>query len=874
VSVRRAALAVLVVTALALGGALLRARSQRARMWSAVEQMCACGRPALAQMSELRATATGGLDRVLTAQAHAVIGDCEAMRVAADRRGLAGALRGSALRVEPTEGQRRATRDMVHALGLMCGDEHRAFWEALRARVAEGAPAGDARPEVLRAAHGPFGGPAEGLPRMLAHHLRCVGLAGDETFARCLATLDVDGDGDAASRLEAAALTELLCPGDDGPGRPRVRLQEARERQHVLAGHLARVGVARPVIVWIDDAQWGSAALELVRFCLKRGEAGPRALFVATVRDDLLGERPAEAALLHELAGLAGAETLSLGPLPEEQHQALVEEMLGLERGLVEAIVTRTGGNPLFSVQLVGDWIARGLLKPGRGGFALREGAEVDLPDDMHALWRRRIEGLLARHFPGEVGEAARASLELAAAIGQEIDAAAWAKACALAGISAPAELGLVLVRERLATATPAGFAFAHGMLRESLERMAEDAGRSAAHHRTCAALLRQLGAARTPGRVEEVARHLIAAGDLREALGPLLETSYQMQLSGQYARAEAALVQHAAVADRLGLPTHDLERLRARMQGAWLAWMRGGEGGDRGAAEVAAIMELARAHGHDEVLGEALRWRGLVARFERRFAESLAALAEAAECFARAGDGEGQARTALAQAVSLRAIGQTDEAEARLAEAERLARARGLLVLLPRVLGNLAEIALQRGDWPEAQVRFARALEAAEQVGDRKALALTSGGAGDLAFVTDDLAAAEAHWRRAEAVFASLGSRYLGGIRLNLAALELLRGRAGVAEPLRAATTGRDPLQAALGHLALAVVAGSPGAVEEHVAGAEVQLARAGEGRRVLVRLADRAAEAAERRGWATPAARARALARGLEARLDTGEE
>ncbi len=39
---RRAALAVLVVAALALGGAVVRARSQRARMWDAVERMCAC----------------------------------------------------------------------------------------------------------------------------------------------------------------------------------------------------------------------------------------------------------------------------------------------------------------------------------------------------------------------------------------------------------------------------------------------------------------------------------------------------------------------------------------------------------------------------------------------------------------------------------------------------------------------------------------------------------------------------------------------------------------------------------------------------------------------------------------------------------------
>ncbi|HEY8378693.1 MAG TPA: AAA family ATPase, partial [Nannocystis sp.] len=713
--------------------------------------------------------------------------------------------------------------------------------------------------EVLRAAHGPFGGPAEGLSRMLAAHLRCVGLPGDEVFARCLAAIDPSGRGGGQARLEAAALTDLLCPGDVGAGRPRVRLQDARERHHVLAAQLSRIAAACPLFVWIDDAQWGAPALEFVRHCLQPGR-GPRALFVATIRDDLLAERPVEAALVAALAELPICETLSIAPLPEDQHRELIEELLGIERGLVDAIVARTAGNPLFTVELVGDWIARGLLRPGRGGFTLRAEAAVDLPDDLHALWRRRIEGLLERRFAEPTRAAARAALELAAAIGQEIDAAAWARACALAGIEAPAELGLVLVRERLAVATATGFAFVHGMLRESLERMAAEAGRAAGHHRVCAALLRELGANRA-GAPWEIARHLIAAGELAAALGPLLQASYELQLAGEYRAAAGALDQHVAVADRLGLPPHDRERLRGRMQRAWLSWMRGGAeagtaGGrgsgpdDRGAAEVEAIAALARAHGHDEVLGEALRWRGLVARFDRRFAESLAALAEAAACFERAGDGEGQARTALAQAVTLRALGRTDEAEARLRTAEALARARGLAVLLPRILGNLAEIALQRRDWPEAQVRFARAIEAAEQVGDRKALALTAGGAGDLAFVRDDFAAAEAHYRRAEALLAALGSRYLGGIRLHLAALDALRGQASAAAALQAATTGDDPLQAALGHLALAATSQERAALAEHLRGAAEQLARAGEVRPVLARLSERVRENAHHCG------------------------
>jgi hypothetical protein len=141
------------VVALAGAGLLVgyRVRSQRARAWSAVERMCACNEPALAQMSALRSVATGGLDRVLTAQAHALQASCDDLRVAAHRRGVGDALRATPLRVEPSTVSTTAAREVGRALGLMCGEEHRAFWEGLRTRVTrEESTPGETRPEVLR----------------------------------------------------------------------------------------------------------------------------------------------------------------------------------------------------------------------------------------------------------------------------------------------------------------------------------------------------------------------------------------------------------------------------------------------------------------------------------------------------------------------------------------------------------------------------------------------------------------------------------------------------------------------------------------------------------------------------------------------------
>jgi len=594
------------------------------------------------------------------------------------------------------------------------------------------------------------------------------------------------------------------------------------------------------------------------------------------VRDDLLAERPAEARLLAEIAALPAVTTLDVPPLAADDHRALIHERLGLDAGLVEAVLARAGGNPLFSVQLVGDWIARGLLTNGASGFNVPADAVIDLPDDLHAMWQERLARLLAQHFTPEDGAAARQALELAAALGPEIEARAWARGCAIEGLQPPPGLVDLLLGQRLALTTRSGWAFVHGMLRESLERLAAAADRKAMHHRTCVEILRALHGGHAQGHAEEVARHLIAAGDLAAAMEPLLDATYQMQLSGQYDRAELVLDEHAALADRLGLPHAEVRRLRGRMQAVWLTWMRGGEGSLALArARCREVEVAARQGGHDDVLGEALRWHGLVGRFEHRFEESLGALDQAAAAFERAGDAGGQARTALARSVTLRALGQLDAAEAELVAAGRHAAAAELSVLSPRIAGNLAEIALQRGDWAAAETRFTTALAAAEAIGDRKALALTLGGAGDLALAQGKLADADARYARAEALFASLGSRYVHGVRLHRATVTLLRGSIAPARRYMAGFVdepGRDALGLAHAQLGLALGAGLEGQLAElevRVAAAGRHLERVGETRRVIVLLLQAIADAVARAGGWTRALELRALAQTHEARL-----
>ena len=79
---------------------------------------------------------------------------------------------------------------------------------------------------------------------------------------------------------------------------------------------------------------------------------------VGAVRDEALVPGSPAAVFLDLLETRPKVQSLPVGPLPPADSARLVEELLGLHGTLAAEVVDRAGGNPMFAVQLVGDWVA------------------------------------------------------------------------------------------------------------------------------------------------------------------------------------------------------------------------------------------------------------------------------------------------------------------------------------------------------------------------------------------------------------------------------------------------------------------------------------------------------------------------------------
>ncbi len=270
-----------------------------------------------------------------------------------------------------------------------------------------------------------------------------------------------------------------------------------------------------PVVLWLDDIQWGTPGLDLAERLLDLGRGA--VLVVLTARDEALAERPEEA---QRLAGLdkRGLSTLPLGPLSNEEMDQMLRDGLDLAWDLVETLRPRCEGKPLFAIHLVDDWVARGLLQPTEDGLRSRPGAELPLPEDLERLWQARVASVCGR-CPDP--RAAAIALERAAVLGLRVDRQAWAGICAL---HAPlVQLEAALEDARLATAVPGGWQFEHGMLRESLMATANAERRLPDHHRACVAWLLRDGEPSDFASLRRLGHHLLRAGDPDRAADVLM---------------------------------------------------------------------------------------------------------------------------------------------------------------------------------------------------------------------------------------------------------------------------------------------------------------------------------------------------------------
>jgi len=653
-----------------------------------------------------------------------------------------------------------------------CGKSHLAEWIAERAHEVGAA-------HVLEAHHSEVPGPGHGLGAMVARFAACQGLdrAGvSRRLERVLRRLGLHDDGD------REVLTEWIAPASDADtaaGVRPLRFASATERYVVLHRVLGALCAERPAILWLDDVQWGLDALQFVHWLLEEDAKLP-VLLVLTARDREMAGGIAEQAVFTEILAHPRAQERPIGPLAPSDRPELVRRLLGLQPDLAKRVEEVTAGNPMFAVQLVGDWVDRGLLVPDRRGFRLRPGVEVPLPRDVAAVWADRIARLLERR-----GDKEGLALEIAAVLGRHVDPREWRGVCRTAGANPSTALVETLLDQRLATCDEAGpengWSFVHVTLLEALHRRSLERGRLRTLHRLAANRLQEAGTG--PDLAERLGRHLVAAGDAHAALDPLLTAIREKTLAGEYAAAEALVVLREKALQDGGVRRDNplwgegwlwrfrIETRRGNYQAAerWLEH-----------TEAAAVR-----HGWRTQRLHAQVARGRLARLRSEYRTAVDLLRAAEPEAERLSDPDLRAdlRWDLAEALS-----ETGE----LISAELYARkALKDYIVLQDIAGcaqcwqTMGEIKKLQGAHDQATQLLKNALELHEESGARWGMASACNSLGDVARYEGRHDEAENWYVRAGALFRAIGSGSAAYPEYNRALSLLERGRPAEARPV-----------------------------------------------------------------------------------------
>jgi serine/threonine protein kinase/tetratricopeptide (TPR) repeat protein len=562
---------------------------------------------------------------------------------------------------------------------------------------------------IIEATHSPLGGTHDGLSAAFARFHQCHGLGRSPTTVRLSKALRAMGE---TNEEVWHQLAEVLFTPQAGEDAPRI---SPRRRRSILMAHLQRLARRRPILLMVDDAHWGAEALDFVRSVLTRDD-----LHVMSV---LTSDGTAE---------ITGAERVALGPLNPAAMHDLLSGRLGLDKTLSGQVEERAEGNPLFAIQLVGDWVQRGELQPADKGFQLAAGVKPRLPDSIHAVWVDRLDEIFGNRADDQD------AFELAALLGPTVAADEWAAACKHGGLKISDDLVELLLEGGLARRPLRDrpeWAFSHGLLRQSVLRLIKEGGRVVAHNAACAAALGAV--TKRPWLDERRARHLMAAGDYEAALEPLIQATWERLLESQHDASRALLDEWQRLVARLNLAPDD-----PRRGDGWLLTCR-----------------IARLKGQDQ--------------------DKARRLAHAAETEGRTyGWTRVIARTLVDRAWDAFNTDDRLTAIQRLAEAAKLAGELGDGKLQANCLRNQAVFQLDRGDPRDVAKLLQKAVEAYQQLKHPQGLGLAHINLAQLARRRDHYARAQAHLDDAARTFSASDTRW--GIAMVLAERGLLYTVAG----------------------------------------------------------------------------------------------
>ncbi len=262
----------------------------------------------------------------------------------------------------------------------------------------------------------------------------------------------------------------------------------------------------RPVVLVLDDMHWADAPTLLVLKLLAGDLARSPAMVIVTYRDR---ELPANNPLRAQLADFvrAGETTeIALTGLNHADVVHLFRALTGFELGasMVDRLLSQTGGNPFFLSELAKSFATE---DPDSTRWTAFDSGDT-VPSGVEAVLRRTVEGL---------SDDCRRMLDVAAVAGQDLQLDLLEAAT---GTVRSKLLGLVdeAIIKGVATRVDGGYAFAHGLVRDTVYRRLPTAGRSKLHARI-GRVLEQLTKGWADPPLAQLAYHFVEASVLDRTL-------------------------------------------------------------------------------------------------------------------------------------------------------------------------------------------------------------------------------------------------------------------------------------------------------------------------------------------------------------------
>ncbi|MFO0634953.1 MAG: protein kinase [Nannocystaceae bacterium] len=580
---------------------------------------------------------------------------------------------------------------------------------------------------------------------------RFLGIEHDTLREQIAARLAEHGVSDGARLAEALASALGLRDAVDGELDPFTR----RDRLWRLVRRLiTALAQRRPVLVVLENIHFhDEQSALLLREWVQSRHPWP-ILGISTGRPGHLR--------VEMIRREANVSVLELGELDEQARRDLIVRRFEDEAAateLADAILSRTGGNPLFIEQVLASLLDRGVIAWNAQGRLLtlrQRGAAIELPPSVEAALAEGIE---------ELSRSDREVLQGAALLGRAFRPTELAD---LLARNVSKSLENLLARhflERVATQSPHGesFRFATVSLHEVCKAgVAPDEARRL-HGR--AAELRRARPDYAPERDDgPIAEHLVQADRGTEAIEPAMRAAMRAYEVAGNVEAHYFLSQALRA-----MPADDPRRWDAllRRERILRAWGRRRAQG----ADVRQLLKTAEQLGDPEKLVIAsirlLRFylevgrAGQAERLIPRLRERIAALAAAKAGAFSAVLGELESELAYTR-------GEFDEAErvAREALAHCGSGPRGARQRC-RLLRSIGQVANSQGRFAEARLVYGEALDIARELGNPRLEANLLNALGEVAGRSTHYQEAVDCFKAALAIDRDLGDRYLTGRKL-----------------------------------------------------------------------------------------------------------